>query len=358
MLDERGNPINKRNAFQTRSLLYARLIPPGAADVSHFRMTIPEDAEGPITLTAKVNYRKFSHYYTQFSYAGEPDPHDPAEHGRGFDDRRFTFERENIPPNVSGEIRERIPDLPITLLAEAKASLTLADGEPSWAPAVDAEDWMRWNDYGIGLLLQGDLKGAEHAFEQVTEARPDWADGWLNIGRALIQEGQTEAATPYVEKALELGPDLARAQFFYAMIHKTEGRLDEALHWLHRAASSYPKDRVVLNQIARILFLQRKYAESIEVLDRVARIDPEDLQMHYTRMLAYRGLGEAEKAEYEEALFRRYKADEASQTRTAKIRRLSPEDNNERQPIHEHVSGPLLSGRLARQGTEVGGDDD
>ncbi|MDQ6704709.1 MAG: cytochrome c family protein, partial [Acidobacteriota bacterium] len=31
-LDGEGNPINKRNAFQTRSLLYARLIPPGAAD--------------------------------------------------------------------------------------------------------------------------------------------------------------------------------------------------------------------------------------------------------------------------------------------------------------------------------------
>ena len=37
-------------------------------------------------------------------------------------------------------------------------------------------------------------------------------------------------------------------------------------------------------------------------------------------------------------LFRRFKADEASQTITARIRRLSPEDNNERQPIHEHVS--------------------
>ena len=49
-----GNPINKRNAWQTRSLLYVRLIPPGAADVAHYRVQIPEDAQGPITFTAKL----------------------------------------------------------------------------------------------------------------------------------------------------------------------------------------------------------------------------------------------------------------------------------------------------------------
>ena len=37
----------------------------------------------------------------------------------------------------------------------------------------------------------------------------------------------------------------------------------------------------------------------------------------------------------------RFKADESSQAITAKPRMLSPEDNNERQPIHEHESAPL-----------------
>ena len=78
-LDGDGNPINKRNAWQARSVLYVRLIPPGAADVAHYRVKIPKDAKGPITLTAKLNYRKFSCYYTQFAYAGEPKPgQDPA----------------------------------------------------------------------------------------------------------------------------------------------------------------------------------------------------------------------------------------------------------------------------------------
>src|SRR5213076_1467787 len=70
-LDGDSNPINKRNAWQSRSLLYVRLIPPGAADVAHYRVAVPKNARGPIKFTAKLNYRKFSWYYTQFSYAAQ-----------------------------------------------------------------------------------------------------------------------------------------------------------------------------------------------------------------------------------------------------------------------------------------------
>jgi predicted Zn-dependent protease len=95
---------------------------------------------------------------------------------------------------------------------------------------------------------------------------------------------------------------------------------------------------VVLNQIARILFLKRQYAAALAALQQVCAVDPEDVQMHYTMMLCYRGLGDAVHAAREEALFKRFKADEASQSLTGARRMLSPEDNNERQPIHEHES--------------------
>ena len=69
-LDGAGNPINKRNAWQARSVLYVQLIPPGAADMVHYLLNMPQRRQGPIHLTAKLNYRKFSWYYTQFAYAG------------------------------------------------------------------------------------------------------------------------------------------------------------------------------------------------------------------------------------------------------------------------------------------------
>jgi hypothetical protein len=59
----------------------------------------------------------------------------------------------------------------------------------------------------------------------------------------------------------------------------------------------------------------------------------------------------------------RFKADESSQAITGPYRQLNPEDNNERQSIHEHVSVPLpvvsaksvASVQDRRHNTEVGG---
>ena len=53
-IDEHGNPINKRNAWATRAVVYVRLIPPGAADTVHYRVHIPENAGNKITLHARL----------------------------------------------------------------------------------------------------------------------------------------------------------------------------------------------------------------------------------------------------------------------------------------------------------------
>ncbi|MEO8373020.1 MAG: tetratricopeptide repeat protein [Candidatus Solibacter sp.] len=342
-LDGEGNPIDKRNAWQARSVLYVRLIPPGAADVAHFRVPVPKDAKGPIEFTAKLNYRKFSRYYTQFAYAGQPKQgQDPALLGKDHNGLEYEFTAATIPANVSGKIRDRVPDLPVITLAQSKASIPV--GEATWTPVVRKQDRERWNDWGIGLLLQGDLKGAEYAFKKTTEAEPEYADGWLNVARALIQEGETDAAKPYIAKAMAINAGLGRIWFFNAAIQKADGDYDGALQSLGKARAMYPRDRVVLNQIGRLLFLKREYAAAVQVLKGVAGVDPEDVQMHYTAMLCYRGLGDEVSAQREEALFRRFKADEASQAITEKRRRQKPEDNNERQQVHEHESA--LKGTL------------
>ena len=320
-IDGAGNPINKRNAWQTRSVLYVHLIGPGADDTVHYRMAIPKDAVGPITIEAKLNYRKFSNYLTKFAFAGVAKS---GKAGIDFDSREYSFDSKPV------------PNIPIVTVA--KTSVQVALGDTNWTPTVKKADRERWNDWGIGMLLQGDIRGAEYAFHRVTEADPAYPDGWLNIGRALVQEGETDAARPYVEKALQLQPGLARAEFFLAMAQKAAGDYDGAVKSLRATIAQYPRDRVVLNQLGRILFLQRKYSDAATVLKSVFEVDPEDLQAHYTLMLAYRGMGEADLAKREEQLFLRFKADESAQSLTEMPRLTNPEDNNERQQIHDHVT--------------------
>lgn len=338
-LDEHGNPINKRNAWMARSVAYVRLIPPGAADTIHYRLNIPEDCGDRIFLKAKVNYRKFAWWNTQWAFAGVRDPSQkefsltPAH-----DDGHWVFSGDTS--NVSGNIKA-IPDIPITVMSYQETSLKVVPRSaalPSTKPFLDKSVRERWNDYGIGLLLQGDLRGAEAAFLKVTEMDPDYADGWVNVGRGRIQEGNMEAAEQVLRKALEVDSHLAKTHFFLGTALKSLGRYDEALEHLRTAASQYPRDRVVLNQTGRILFLKRQYSEAVTEFQKVLKIDPEDLQAHYNLMLCYQGLGNSELAAREQTLYKRFKADESAQFITGPYRQLHSEDNNERQQIHEHGS--------------------
>jgi tetratricopeptide (TPR) repeat protein len=343
MLDERSNVINKRNAWATRSVAYVRLIPPGAADTVHYRLRIPEDCGERITVRARLNYRKFAWWNTQWAFAGVRDPDDRGYSlGPGHDDGRWVFTGDTS--GVSGQVKA-IPDIPITVMDETEAQLRILPKgapEPKTPPLLDASVRERWNDYGIGLLLQGDLKGAEAAFLKVTRMEPAWADGWVNVGRARLTEGNLAGAEESLRKALEQDPGLAKTHFFLGMALKQSGRYDEALGHLRQAATPYPRDRVVRNQIGRLLFLKRQYREAIAELALVLAVDPEDLQAHYNLMLSYQGAGDREMAKRHEALYRRFKADESAQAITGPYRQLHPHDNNERQAVHEH--GPGLPG--------------
>ncbi len=144
-----------------------------------------------------------------------------------------------------------------------------------------------------------------------------------------------------MKRLWRFSPKLARAEFFLATIQKTAGDYDAALASLAEARRQYPRDRVVVDQVGRIMFLQRRYAEAVVALKDTLTIDPEDLQAHYNLMLCYRGLGQNENAEREQKLFLRFKADESAQSLTEKPRLQHPEENNERQPIHDHDALPL-----------------
>src|SRR5581483_741567 len=131
------------------------------------------------------------------------------------------------------------------------------------------------------------------------------------------------------EKALKVKPQLAAAHYFYARVLRNLGDYDGAAQHLQQVVAQYPRDRVALNDLGRIRFLQRRYQDALTPLQSVLTIDPEDLQAHYNLMLCYQGLGREADAQREEKLYLRFKADEAAQSITGPYRQSHPEDNNE-----------------------------
>src|SRR5712692_10618270 len=157
----------------------------------------------------------------------------------------------------------------------------------------------------------------------------------------LVQEGDTAGARKVLEKALAIDPRLGRTNFFYARALKEDGDYAGAIAHLQTVIAQFPRDRVVHNEVGRVLFLQKRYADAVKEFETTLSIDPEDLQAHYNLMLCYNGLGNDDRAEAHKARYLRFKADESAQAITGPYRQAHAEDNNERQPIHEHVSVAL-----------------
>jgi len=379
LVDGHSNPIYRRNAWSARAVVYAKVIPPGAADAVHFRLPVPKNCGKTVTLTAKLNYRKFNWLNNQFAYSGRTKDTLSATAadgsasvpvglgegktdglvGRGFDDRPALFDADLNA--VSGPTKA-VPVLPITVLAQSAVTLPVVDANAApdapAAPPLDDDakkkERIRWNDYGIGLLLQGDFRHATSAFEQVTRVAPKWPEGYVNIGRVRQAERDSRAAQAAFEKAFALydaAPtpmtpyQRARTQFFYAQTQFDQGKLEESLTTLGKVIEVFPEDRNVRNLAGTILFRLGRYDEAITHLNATVGIDPEDIGAHYNLMKCYRAKGDPaslKQAGVEEALYRRFKVDETTTDLIGPYQRKHPADNNLTQRIHEHGDAIIL----------------
>ena len=360
MLDAHGNLINKRNAWATRTVLYSNTIPPGAADTARYRLEIPTDCGNLLTVEAKLNYRKFNWWHTQWAYAGVRDPEDTDfQIDKGYDDGKWVWTGDTS--DVAGKIKA-IPNLPTIVMASTKTTLKVAGtvrvpsaevGDTRRVPLQKAGDAVpmsentreRWNDYGIGLLLQGDLKAAETAFLKVTEIEPAYLDGWVNVARARIAEGDMQGAEAMLEKAFEIQRTLppenlhrAKVHYFYALIQEAYGNYDTAIEHLRHAASQFPRDTRVRNKLGRLYFLKRNYETALTEFQKTLTVDPEDLDAHYNMMRCYRALKNPSLTAKSQKLYLRFKADESVDAITGIPRRADADVNRERQRIHEHTN--------------------
>lgn len=282
MLDRHGKRIERRNPQDIFVPLYNKQVPPGAGQVVHFGLEVPKSLEGPVTLEVKLNYRKFDRTYLDFIYGK----------GQG-------------------------PALPVVVMAADSVELSIAGGKRVGAskPSPINEVWQRWNDYGIGLLLEGgdkggqkgELKQAEPIFRKVAELGR--VDGWINLARLYLKEGRIDEARDAIEKAAAQPAPPAPwvIHWLTGQINERNGRLDEAIAnyeailrtTVPARGFDFSLDYEVLNALGgaayararleavssaeRQAFLRR----AIAAYRRTLAIDSENVAAHYGLGLAY-----------------------------------------------------------------------
>ena len=294
MLDKEGNRIDRRNPQDIFVPLYNKQIPPGAGQIVHFALEVPGGMAGPIELEAKVNYRKFDKTYMDYVYAEDP---------------------------------EKRPELPVVVMAEDSLTLAVAGGpEASNPPSPIEAAWQRWNDYGIGLLLEGGFKGAqkgelkqaEAAFRIVAEEY-DRADGWTNLARVYLKEGRNPDALEALERAAsrkEPGPPWV-LNWLSAQVDERNGELDSAIaRYEDVLATQIParkfdfgRDYEIRNALGRARWGRYKQepldsearpallAATIATFRQTLAIDSENVDAHYGLSQAYEELARVALAE-------------------------------------------------------------
>jgi Flp pilus assembly protein TadD len=296
-----GEFVDNHMVWTIHSVAYDNSVQAGRSALVHYQFQIPAEVKGPITITAKVNYRHFRQSYLN---------------------------------NVFGKDH---PAYPVVEIASRSRTVNVGENPPLPAAPGDNPDWMRWNNLGIGYLDQLQYSDAIHAFGEVVKLRPDYADGYTNIALTNIQWEKYESARGAIEKALSLSPNNARALYYAALLERRAGHSDAEVADLKEVVRQYPQSRDALLQLGISYFQQHQDDQAMHVFQALQGVDPDDLAAHYNLSVLYRRMGMKEKAAEQQAMFVNKRLDPGAPTYSLDFLRRHPEISNESIPWHMHT---------------------
>jgi tetratricopeptide (TPR) repeat protein/nitrate/TMAO reductase-like tetraheme cytochrome c subunit len=302
LLDGDGHLLVQHEIWKRHTTASDATIRPGRSTLVRYGFRIPREGRGPYTITAKVNYRHFNEAFTNFA------------------------------------LGDKHPAYPVAEMAVASRELGIGENTPTPSAPRDTPDWMRWNNFGIALLDQGQYAQAQKAFFHVLSLRPDYGDAYTNLGIVYLQWEDFSAAGSCLTRALTMMPNDARALYYQALVERNEGELHRALSDLRKVAALFPRSTDVHRELGFTYYQQNEFALAKTEYETLQRIDPDDSSAHYYLAIIYRRQGDVEKAAAESALYAEKKDDPLTNSSPLEYRRSHPEVFRESLPWHMHVA--------------------
>jgi tetratricopeptide (TPR) repeat protein len=296
-----GEFVDNHKVWTIHSMAYDNSIQAGRSALVRYEFQVPPHVNGPLSITARVNYRHLRQSYLN---------------------------------NVLGEDH---PLYPVVELASRTRELKVGMNDPTPAAAGDNEDWMRWNNVGIGFLDQLQYSDAIEAFERVVKLRPDYDDGYVNVGLTYIEWEKYSLARPALEKALALHPEYPRALYYLALVERREGHPEAEVADLQKVVEKYPQARDARRELGIAYYQQHRPDDAMAQFKALQAIDPDDVAAHYNLAILYRRKGMKAEAEQQAALYATKRIDPAAPTYSLDFLRRHPEISTESVPWHMHT---------------------
>jgi tetratricopeptide (TPR) repeat protein len=123
---------------------------------------------------------------------------------------------------------------------------------------------------------------------------------WHYYAALLARErGDLAEAEAGLKIALRLHPIDELPQLRLAEIVAQANRLDEAEHLYRSVLDRNASDVPALHGLGKVALARRQYAQAADYLQRALALDPGAAYLHYPLAMAYRGMGQADKAQAE-----------------------------------------------------------
>jgi tetratricopeptide (TPR) repeat protein len=334
LVSAKGKWLDLHEIWETRIRAYDNTIMPGRSDLVRYRFTIPRNVRGPVTLTARLNYRRFRQEYTNFV------------------------------------LKER-PRYPVVEIASRSLTLNVGDNRGGGS-AIDTPEYLRWNNYAIALLGEIQYYKAAEAFRKVVSLNPKYADGYTNIAIAIYTElldhkregadglgesGLAAGGTPdgtgnlflpraadasfepalqALDQALAMEPGNLRAQYHKGVIYRLLKRFDTAIELLKPVVAAYPRFRQGRQELGYAYYVTGQYGLAREQFEALQAINPDDITANNYLSYVYGKLGMKQKAVEQAALFADRKEDVEVEPLAQEFWSQNEDVASELPPFHIH----------------------
>ena len=300
LVNTKGELNDLHQIWHNRVLAYNNAFQSGRSQLVRYRFRLPKDISGQVSMTATVRYRRFNQHFLDYA-----------------------MDKKHYP-------------LPIIDMASETKSIKIGENSPAASEPTENKEWMRWNNYGIGLLDAQQYEASVHAFERVAALRPDYADAFTNMAVVEISWEKYADAKANLAKALGILPGDPRALYYRAIVERQAGQIKEAIADLQAMLEKYPRSKDGLRELGFSYYQQHDYAQAQAMYERLQVIDPDDLAAHYQLAILYRRQGDKQKSAIESAKFADQKDDPTASQYALEFLRKHPEVAGESIGWHMH----------------------
>lgn len=154
-----------------------------------------------------------------------------------------------------------------------------------------------YGQMGMLLLAAARLAAAEACLLNAQLLMPDDVRWPYYLGRLYDANGALEQSIRAYERAVELQPTEISTQVLLGEVLLAQGQTDRAEEVFARAVERHPDSAVARYGIGRVALAQRDHARAVEQLEQALALAPTATSVHYPLALAYRGLGDTERAD-------------------------------------------------------------